>query len=272
MPELPEVEVVKNFLKSNFQKKKIIKVKIINKNLRFEIQSIIKTKLTNLIITKIYRRGKYLILLLENNFSLMIHLGMTGYFRMTNEDNRKKHDHLIFYFCSEVLIFNDVRKFGFIKFYNFEELNDSKHLKDMGPEPFSDGFNLNYFTKKIKRKCSVKNLLMNQKFVAGLGNIYCSEILFDAGVSPERICNELSKKQIEKIIISTRRILDQAITSGGTTIKNFIVNNEKIGYFKNKLKVYGKENQSCPRCKSLAKIQRIKQSGRSTFLCAKCQN
>ena len=89
VPELPEVEVVKNFLKSNFQKKKIIKVKIINKNLRFEIQSIIKKKLTNLIITKIYRRGKYLILLLENNFNLMIHLGMTGYFRMTNEDNEK---------------------------------------------------------------------------------------------------------------------------------------------------------------------------------------
>ena len=180
-------------------------------------------------------------------------------------------DHLIFYFYSKVLIFNDVRKFGFIKYYDLKELNDSKHLKDMGPEPFSNGFNLNYFTKKIKRKCSVKNLLMNQKFVAGLGNIYCSEILFDAGVSPERICNELSKKQIEKIIISTRRILEQAINSGGTTIKNFIVNNEKIGYFKSKLKVYGKENQSCPRCKSLAKIQKIKQSGRSTFLCTKCQ-
>ena len=258
-------------MKFNFQKKKIIKIKIINKNLRFEIQSIIQTKLTNLIITEIYRRGKYLILLLENNSSLMVHLGMTGYFRMVKEEDRKKHDHLVFYFYSKVLIFNDVRKFGFIKYHNLKELNDSKHLKNMGPEPFSDGFDLNYFTKKVKRKCSVKNLLMNQKFVAGLGNIYCSEILFDAGVSPERICNELSKKQIEKIIISTRRILEQAINSGGTTIKNFIVNNEKIGYFKNKLKVYGKENQSCPRCKSLAKIQKIRQSGRSTFLCTKCQ-
>tara|TARA_Y100000022_G_C13209321_1_gene356752 strand:+ start:310 stop:903 length:594 start_codon:yes stop_codon:yes gene_type:complete len=196
---------------------------------------------------------------------------MTGYFRMMSEEDKKKHDHLIFYFYSKVLIFNDVRKFGFIKYYNFLELNNSKHLKDMGPEPLSDRFNLNYFTKKIKRKCSVKNLLMNQNFVAGLGNIYCSEILFDAGVNPERICNELSKEQIKKIILSTRKILKQAINLGGTTIKNFIVNNEKIGYFKNKLKVYGKENQSCPRCKTFATIQRIKQSGRSTFLCTKCQ-
>ena len=271
MPELPEVEVVKNFLKFNFQKKKIKKIKIINKNLRFEIQSIIKTKLTNLIITKIYRRGKYLILLLENNSSLMIHLGMTGYFRMMGKENEKKHDHLIFYFNSKVLIFNDVRKFGFIKYYNSKELCDSKHLSEMGPEPFSDEFNLNYFIKKIKRKCNIKNLLMNQKFVAGLGNIYCSEILFDAGVSPERICNELSSSEIEKIILSTKKILGLAIRSGGTTIKNFIVYNEKIGYFKNKLKVYGKENQSCPKCKSFVKIQRIKQSGRSTFLCSKCQ-
>ena len=112
---------------------------------------------------------------------------------------------------------------------------------------------------------------MNQKFVAGLGNIYCSEILFDAGVNPERICNELTREQIEKIIFSTKKILEQAIHYGGTTIKNFIVYNQKIGYFKNKLKVYGKENQSCPRCKTLVKIQRIRQSGRSTFLCPKCQ-
>ena len=258
-------------MKFNFQKKKIKRIKIINKNLRFEIQSIIKTKLTNLIISKIYRRGKYLILLLENNSSLMIHLGMTGYFRVMKKEDKKKHDHLIFYFYSKVLIFNDVRKFGFIKFYDPEELSDSKHLLGIGPEPFSNEFNSDYFIKKIKRKCSVKNLLMNQKFVAGLGNIYCSEILFDAGVNHERICNELTREQIEKIIFSTKKILEQAIHYGGTTIKNFIVYNQKIGYFKNKLKVYGKENQSCPRCKTLVKIQRIRQSGRSTFLCPKCQ-
>ena len=288
MPELPEVEVVKRSLVDKIQNSIVKAVKINDGRLRYRVDKNKIKKIIGLKIKKISRRSKFLLFFFNNNSVMLVHLGMTGKFFFINqkntkyktsfyydinEDKDKKHDRVIFNLSkNRKLIYNDVRKFGFIKFYNFEELNDSKHLKDMGPEPFSGGFNLNYFTKKIKRKCSVKNLLMNQKFVAGLGNIYCSEILFDAGVNPEKICNELSKKQIEKIILSTRRILEKAINFGGTTIKNFVVNNEKIGYFKNKLKVYGKENQSCPRCKSLAKIQRIKQSGRSTFLCTKCQN
>ena len=122
MPELPEVEVVKNFLKSNFNHKRIQKIKIINKKLRYEIKPSISKYFVNLIITKICRRGKYLILLFNNKFTLLIHLGMTGYFRISNEEKLIKHDHLIFYFESRLLIFNDIRKFGFIKFYKPQEV------------------------------------------------------------------------------------------------------------------------------------------------------
>ena len=240
MPELPEVEVVKIFLSSNFNGKRIQKIKIINKKLRYEIKSNIAKNFINSIITKIYRRGKYLILLFENNSSLLIHLGMTGYFRVLKKEKIIKHDHLIFYFKSKILIYNDIRKFGFIKFYMDGEVLSSPHLIKMGPEPFSKQFDFNYFKQYSNKMTNIKNLLMNQFFVAGLGNIYCSEILFDAQINPKIISKNLNNEQIKKIIKSTREILSTAIKFGGTTIKNFIVSNEKIGYFKNELKVYGK--------------------------------
>ena len=271
MPELPEVEVVKNFLKSNFNHKRIQKIKIINKKLRYEIKPSISKYFVNLIITKICRRGKYLILLFNNKFTLLIHLGMTGYFRISNEEKLIKHDHLIFYFESRLLIFNDIRKFGFIKFYKPQEVFSSSHLSTIGPEPFSKKYDFDYFKNHSKKKTNIKNLLMNQNFVAGLGNIYCSEILYDAKVNPKKICKNLKNEQIKKIIDSTRKILNKAIKYGGTTIKNFIVSDEKIGYFKNELKVYGKENLDCIRCSKIAKIKKIMQNGRSTFFCPNCQ-
>ena len=271
MPELPEVEVVKNFLSSNFNGKGIQKTKIINKKLRYEIKSNIAKKIINLIIKKIYRKGKYLILLFENNYSLLIHLGMTGYFRVLSKEHFIKHDHLIFYFKSKLLIYNDIRKFGFIKFYKPEEVLNSSHLEKIGPEPFSKKYNFHYFKLNSNKTTNIKNLLMNQNFVAGLGNIYCSEILFDARVNPNKICKNLDNTQIKKIIRSTKKILLKAIKFGGTTIKNFAVSEEKIGYFKNELKVYGKENINCIRCSKIIKIKKIIQNGRSTFYCSNCQ-
>ena len=156
MPELPEVEVVKNFLKSNFNHKRIQKIKIINKKLRYEIKPSISKYFVNLIITKICRRGKYLILLFNNKFTLLIHLGMTGYFRISNEEKLIKHDHLIFYFESRLLIFNDIRKFGFIKFYKPQEVFSSSHLSTIGPEPFSKKYDFDYFKNHSKKKLILK--------------------------------------------------------------------------------------------------------------------
>ncbi|MAZ07215.1 MAG: formamidopyrimidine-DNA glycosylase [Rickettsiales bacterium] len=271
MPELPEVETVRKFLEKNIVGEKTLKINIKNKKLRYEISSKINDKLSDSIITKISRRGKYLIFFYSNEQILLIHLGMTGYFRITKKINKKKHDHIIFYFKEKNLIFNDIRKFGFIKIYMKSKFDSCTHLKKIGPEPLSREFNDVHFKKNISTTATIKSLLMNQKFVAGLGNIYCSEILFDARIHPERIPKNLNRKEIKRIISSIKKILTMAIKVGGTTIKNFIVSDEKVGYFRNKLKVYGRLNQSCMRCKSNHKVQKIIQNGRSSFFCINCQ-
>ncbi len=272
MPELPEVEVVRCFLESRIVGKKILKVSTVNKKLRYRVPSNLNLSLRNLIITKILRRGKYLILLFKDSkFNLLIHLGMTGYFRLSDELVEKKHDHVIFFLEKKILIFNDIRKFGFIKIYYDDEIFYSSHLKNIGVEPLTKNFNLNYFYSFRERTIDLKGLLMNQSFIAGLGNIYCSEILYDAKISPLRKINSLSNTEIKNIIKSTKKILKRAISFGGTTIKNFIVSEEKIGYFKNKLKVYSRDKKNCLRCLKGIVIKKIKQSGRSTFFCEKCQ-
>ncbi len=271
MPELPEVEVVRKFLNAQIIEKKIYKISVVNEKLRYNIPTSLNKKLSGLIITKILRRGKYLILLFNHNYSLLIHLGMTGYFRISNSDKTIKHDHLIFYFKENKLIFNDIRKFGFIKLFNSVDIFNSSHLQKIGVDPFSKKFNYKFFKKNLRKSLDVKTLLMNQSFIAGLGNIYCSEILFDAKINPLRKSETLTSAEVKKIIKSTIKILARAINFGGTKIKNFIVSDEKIGYFKNELKVYSRNGLLCTRCKKENFVIKIKQKGRSTFLCNKCQ-
>ncbi len=272
MPELPEVEIVRCFLESHVVGKKIQKISTINEKLRYKIPSNLNLSLQNLIIAKILRRGKYLILLFKDSkFSLLIHLGMTGYFRLNDKLNKKKHDHIIFFLEKKILIFNDIRKFGFIKIFCNDEVFCSSHLKNIGVEPLSEEFNLDYFNFFKKRTVDLKGLLMNQSFVAGLGNIYCSEILYDARVNPFRKTYSLKKFERLNIIKSTKKILNKSISCGGTTIKNFIVSEEKIGYFKNRLKVYSRDKKNCLRCLKGVFIKKIKQNGRSTFFCENCQ-
>ena len=263
---------MRSFLESRIIGKKILKVSTVNEKLRYKVPSNLNLSLQNLIITKILRRGKYLILFFKDSkLSLLIHLGMTGYFRLSDELVEKNHDHVFFFFKKEILIFNDIRKFGFIKIYCVNEIFLSSHLTNMGVEPLSTNFNLNYFNSFRKRTVDLKGLLMNQSFIAGLGNIYCSEILFDARLSPLRKINSLNNLEIRNMVKSTKKILKRAISSGGTTIKNFIVSEEKIGYFKNKLKVYSRDKKNCFRCLKGILIIKIRQGGRSTFFCEKCQ-
>ena len=271
MPELPEVETVKTFLRDNVVKKKTLSIKIENKNLRFKVSTKIESKIRNVTITNILRRGKYLIFLYKNNFSLLCHLGMTGSFRIQRIREKRKHDHIIFNFEKSFLIFNDIRKFGFVKIYEKDKICQSAHLKHLGPEPLGPDYNLKHFMRYSKRKTNIKNLLMNQSFVAGLGNIYCSEILYAAEIAPTRDVGSLRENEMNKIVSSTKKVLKKAIKLGGTTIKNFVVSDEKIGYFKNVLKVYGRENFNCYRCEGGKKVKKIVQSGRSTFFCSSCQ-
>ncbi len=271
MPELPEVETVKKFLEKIFIGKKIFDIKLKNNKLRYQIPSKINKYFTNSIITKISRRGKYLIILSSNKKIILIHLGMTGFFRKKKKVDIRKHDHLIFFLEKDVVIYNDIRKFGFIKIYESKEFVNCSHLKNIGPEPLSHDFDKHYFKDRIISNRSIKSLLMDQKFVAGLGNIYCSEVLFEARINPYKTTLDLKDNEIENIIFSIKKILSRAIKFGGTSIKNFVVSDKKIGYFKNELKVYGREGKICLRCSRGHTILKVFQNGRSSFFCKNCQ-
>ena len=272
MPELPEVETVKIALKKEILNEKILSVQILNKNLRFPIESSFSDKVVNQSIKKISRRGKYLILFLTKNITILLHLGMTGYFRFCKNAKLIKHDHIIFGFKEKKMIYNDVRKFGFLKVYKSKNINHSEHLVKLGLEPLDGKLNINYLRKSINNsKQVIKAYLMNFKNIVGIGNIYSSEILFDSAIHPCKLSSAISNEEIERLIDSTKKILRKAIKLGGTSIKDYKDPNGKIGYFKNQLKVYARDNKPCVNCKKNVMIKKIIIQGRSTFFCEKCQ-
>ncbi len=183
-----------------------------------------------------------------------------------------KHNHLYFFFKKYVMIYNDTRRFGFIKFYTEEELLKSSHLIHLGVEPLSKSLNFCYFKERIKGfKKSIKNTLMDQSFICGLGNIYVNEALFISKISPGRMSFKIKDNEIILLIKSIKTILKKSIVFGGSTIKDFHNSEGKSGQFQNFFKVYGKEGQGCPRSSCNGTIQRSVISSRATFFCTKCQ-
>ena len=288
MPELPEVEVVKRSLTSKVQNLIIKKVKINDSRLRYRIDKNKIRKIIGLKIKKIERRSKFLLFYFNKSFIMLIHFGMTGKFFFINKKNTKfktsfyydinenkdrKHDHLIFFFNKkQKLIYNDVRKFGFIKFLNIRNFNDNLHLKSLGPEPLSPEFDLVYFKNYIKgRKRVIKDILMDQKFVSGIGNIYANEILFLSKVRPTRKGKNLKEFELKKILKLTKKILIDAITLGGSSIKNFSSSNGKKGSFQQYFSVYGKKGVSCSNRSCKNKNVKSMISNRDPFFCYKCQ-
>tara|TARA_B100000282_G_C31615007_1_gene436589 strand:- start:1 stop:867 length:867 start_codon:yes stop_codon:yes gene_type:complete len=287
MPELPEVEVVKRSLQRNILNLIIKKVKINDANLRYKLDKIELSKLEGKKITKIKRRSKFLIFEIGKIYRMLVHLGMTGKFFFTdNKDNKfktsfyylldyekdQKHDRVIFIFNKKKLIYNDVRKFGFIKIYGSNSITKSKHLTHLGPEPLEKNWNFSYLKKYvIGRKRSIKNILMDQKCVSGLGNIYVNEILFFSRIQPTRKVTKLKNFEIKKIIKFSKKILKNSIKLGGSTIKDFSSENGKKGVFQQYFKVYGRENQECSNVDCNLRIIRTVISNRATFFCKKCQ-
>ena len=287
MPELPEVEVVKKSLNTKIKNLTIKKIIILNKRLRYKLNSNLFSKLKNKKVISINRRSKYLLIGLNNDIVILIHLGMTGKFFIIDENNKKlktsfyyseksndyKHDHVIFYFNKGIkLIYNDVRKFGFIKIYNKKTIFSSTHLVHLGPEPLTKNFNKKYFFNYIKKKeINIKDLLMSQKFVSGLGNIYCNEILFKSKINPKKKLKLLKKKDIINILSFAKKILKTSIREGGSSIKNFNSVDGKSGNFQQNFFVYGREGMPCKskNCNSI--IKKIYISKRSSFLCPRCQ-
>ena len=288
MPELPEVEVVKRSLERNILNLIIKKVKINDGNLRYKVNKNGFLKLKGKKITKIKRRSKYLIFEIGKTYQMLVHLGMTGkFFFIDNKNNKlktsfyyflnykkdRKYDRVVFILNNkQKLIYNDIRKFGFIKIYNYGLITKSKHLTHLGPEPLEKNWNYLYLKKYlIGRKRSIKNILMDQKCVSGLGNIYVNEILFLSGVRPARKANKLKNFEIEKIIKFSKKTLKNSIKFGGSTIKDFSSENGKKGVYQQHFKVYGRENQECSNVDCNLRIIRIVISNRATFLCKKCQ-
>ncbi len=288
MPELPEVEVVKRSLERNILNSIIKKVKIKDANLRYKVDKIGLSKLIGKKIIKIERRSKFLIFEIGKTYRLLVHLGMTGKFFLTdNKDNKfktsfyyflnykkdQKHDRVIFVLNNkQKLIYNDVRKFGFIKIYSSNSITKSQHLTHLGPEPLEKNWNFSYLKKYVFRKeRSIKNILMDQKCVSGLGNIYVNEILFLSRIKPVRQATKLKNLEIEKIIKFSKKILKNSIKLGGSTIKDFSSENGKKGDFQQHFKVYGRENQDCSNIDCNSKIIRTVISNRATFFCKDCQ-
>ena len=284
MPELPEVEITKKTLQKYVQDQYITDVKIKNYNLRYKINKSFRKNVIKKKIKKITRRSKYLIFHLSDKTFFIIHLGMTGRILVgknntlldtsfySSNSSINKHNHLYFFFKKYVMIYNDTRRFGFIKFYTEEELLKSSHLIHLGVEPLSKSLNFRYFKERIKGfKKSIKNTLMDQSFICGLGNIYVNEALFISKISPGRMSFKIKDNEIILLIKSIKTILKKSIVFGGSTIKDFHNSEGKSGQFQNFFKVYAKEGQGCPRSSCNGTIQRSVISSRATFFCTKCQ-
>ena len=285
MPELPEVEIIKQSLKKSILYKKIIKVLIKNRNLRFKIEKNLNKLLSKKKIIKVSRKSKYLIIYFEQNQFLIIHFGMSGTLHLVKKNNYnktnlsfynsenlpKKHSHIIIFFKNFKIIYNDPRRFGFFQLIK-NNIDLIKRFSHLGPEPFDKNFNLNYVYNFFKGKNKdIKNFLLDQKFVSGIGNIYASEILFLSKINPFKKVKLLSKKECLKIIINSRKILLKAISKGGSSIRDFKDTSGLKGGFQNEFKVYQQEGVECKNigCSDFIKKKII--SNRSTFFCDSCQ-
>jgi formamidopyrimidine-DNA glycosylase len=286
MPELPEVEIVKQSLVKKIQQKEIKKVIIKNRNLRFKIPPEFEGLLQNKIIKRVTRFSKYLILNFSDGSFCLIHLGMSGTIHLIKKNNSnkftntsfynspnlpKKHNHIEIQFKDLKIIYNDPRRFGFFKFIdNKQALID--RFDHLGPEPFFKTFNLKYLLNYfLCKKKDIKSFLLDQKFVSGIGNIYASEILFLCKINPTTFAMKLSKKDCKNIISFSGKVLNRAIKKGGSSIRNFKNITGKSGNFQKEFKVYQRENLNCLRSKCNGKIKKISISNRSTFFCNTCQ-
>ena len=286
MPELPEVEVVRQSLHKKIKQKKVKKVIIRNRNLRLKIPLNFNSLLKNQKIIKVGRFSKYLILYLSNKSYCLLHLGMSGTIHLVynNEKNfltntsfynsltlPKKHNHVEIIFDNLKIVYNDPRRFGFFQIIqNYTSLK--KRFAHLGPEPFEINFNLDYVTSYFKgKKKNIKNYLIDQKFVSGIGNIYASEILFLSKINPNKKVNLLKEKDCLKIINNSKKVLLNAIKKGGSSIRDFKNTLGKKGSFQKSFKVYDREGLICKGFECPGIIHKKFFSNRSTFFCNTCQ-
>ena len=274
MPELPEVETVCRALSKVIKNSRIKKIEFYRKDLRWQVKNNLEVTLKNNIFIDPYRRGKYILIPTNTDKIFLIHLGMSGQIRIKKKDIVQKHDHMRLIVENNnkhfIITYNDSRRFGYIDLFKKKELREHFLLSKIGVEPLGRELTIEYLQNNFKKRViNIKNALIDQKIIAGIGNIYASEILYKAKINPLRKVNSLSQNDLNSIITNTKIILKKSINVGGTTIRDHMQPDGSLGYFKQKLQVYGKTNEKCKTCNSFIVKEVI--SNRSTFICRHCQ-
>jgi formamidopyrimidine-DNA glycosylase len=274
MPELPEVETVRRGLALKMTGRKIVEAELRRQDLRRPFPPMLARTLTGSRIGKLSRRGKYILIELDDNGTLLLHLGMSG--RITAGPvgvPHATHDHVILTLDDGTVVrFNDARRFGLLDYMRRGEESAHPLLAGMGPEPLEPGFDGKYLEQKLAGKMTpIKAALLDQKIVAGLGNIYVCEALYRAGLSPRRLAATVTGARATKLAAAIKETLNDAIEAGGSSLRDYVQADGELGYFQHRWAVYGREGEPCPGCTCKEGVQRIVQSGRSTFFCAKKQ-
>ena len=282
MPELPEVETIMRGI-SPFLEGATIKKIILNRaDLRWPFPENFESRIKGAKVLNLKRRSKYILVELSTGETLLIHLGMSGKILVSNSKignyfyesaQASNHDHVIFALNDgTVITYNDPRRFGAMDLTKTDDLNNHKFLQKLGPEPLGNNFNSEYLKIKLSKKESpIKNVLLDQSIVAGLGNIYVCEALFMSGISPKKKASKISKNKCDELVLNIRTILISAIEAGGSSLKDFTDIQGNPGYFQFDFHVYGRDNEWCKTRDCDHKIKRISQSGRSSFYCPRCQ-
>jgi len=286
MPELPEVETVRRGLAPVMEGQVIARAEVRRADLRWPFPERMAERLTGARIDRLGRRSKYLLADLDRGETLIMHLGMSGRMLIAKPGGTtipgsfhhhhpapEKHDHVIFDMDSGTRVtFNDVRRFGAMDLVATGALDTHRLLSVLGPEPFDNGFSDAYLAEKLKgRATPVKSALLDQRIVAGLGNIYVCEALWRAGISPMRLARDLTPRQIATVTQTIRDVLTDAIAAGGSSLRDYRQADGELGYFQHSFAVYGREGELCRTPGCAARIERVVQAGRSSFHCPVCQ-
>lgn len=269
MPELPEVETVRQGLRPFLEGRRIQRVCLRRPNLRFPFPARFTEKLESQKIQTLTRRGKYLLIHLGTDQIWLIHLGMSGRFLM-NPQIPSKHDHVFILLDSGKLVYRDPRRFGFMDLFPTQELDRNRWVQNLGIEPLSKDFTGAVLRASFTgKKMPLKNLLLRQDLIAGMGNIYACEALFLAELDPQKPGHSLGIREFSRLTDAIKSVLKKAIKAGGASLKDRQRVTGELGYFQHQFKVYGRLGQPCTKCST--DIQKITQSGRSTFFCPACQ-
>ncbi|MCX2560425.1 bifunctional DNA-formamidopyrimidine glycosylase/DNA-(apurinic or apyrimidinic site) lyase [Acetobacter farinalis] len=272
MPELPEVETVMRGMQSALQDHVISDVILHRHDLRWQIPADFRQCVSGQTITGFRRRGKYILIRLSNNLSIVLHLGMSGRIVLDSPATPAPHEHVIFITADGRRCgFVDPRRFGMLDLIPTAQEDDYKFLAGMGPEPLEPAFTSAVLQAAFKgRKAPVKTVLLDQKTVSGLGNIYVCEALFRAGTHPQTASGSLKPREISGLVRAIRAVLTEAIAAGGSSLKDYVRPEGSLGYFQHAWRVYGKKGEPCPDCPGLPActgVAHLTQAGRSTFFC-----